>query len=127
MTVGEEGRKAPGDRFAAVVPRSVRTLFLATTSLYWICLYLYVPILAPFAEFRGAGLGLVGLVVSAYGIAQLLLRIPVGLLSDRLGRRKPFLLLGFLASSLSCVGFVLFESPWSMVGARFMSGISACA
>ncbi len=108
-------------------PRLARPAFLFTTSLYWICLYLYVPILAPYAEYQGGSLPLVGLVVSAYGLAQLLLRLPLGLLSDRLGRRKPFLTLGFAASILSCIWFILAPNPWSMVGARFVSGISACA
>tara|TARA_B100001123_G_scaffold184963_1_gene211748 strand:+ start:5416 stop:6633 length:1218 start_codon:yes stop_codon:yes gene_type:complete len=108
-------------------PRYARPTFLLTTSLYWICLYLYVPILAPYAEYQGGSLALVGLVVSAYGLAQLLLRIPVGLFSDRLGRRKPFLALGFTASIVACIWFVYAPTPWSMVGARFVSGISACA
>jgi predicted MFS family arabinose efflux permease len=78
-------------------------------------------------EFKGGGLGVVGVVVAAYGLAQLLLRLPLGVASDRFGRRKPFLALGFAASSAACIGFVYAPDPWVMVGARFISGISACA
>ena len=108
-------------------PTRVRGVFLGVTALYWISLYLYVPILAPYAEFRGGTPTVVGLVVGAYGLAQLLLRIPLGLVSDRMGRRKPFLTLGFISSSAACLWFVFATDAWSMVGARFISGIAACA
>ena len=108
-------------------PNRTRPVFLVPTVLYWISLYLYIPILAPYVEYRGGSLSLVGLVVSAYGLAQLLLRLPLGILSDRLGRRKPFLALGFVASSVACLGFILAPTPGFMVGARFVSGIAACA
>jgi MFS family permease len=101
-------------------------LYVATI-LYWAALYLYVPILAPYVEHQGGTPQLVGLVISAYGLAQLLLRFPLGVVSDRIGRRKPFLALGFLAALLASLGFVLAPSPWAMCGARFMAGLSACA
>ncbi|GIX48473.1 MAG: MFS transporter [Candidatus Tectimicrobiota bacterium] len=76
---------------------------------------------------QGGSLRVVGLVVSAYGLAQLLLRLPLGLASDARGRRKPFLVLGFLAAVAASFGFVLAPHPWFMVAARFISGIAACA
>jgi len=104
-----------------------RATLLAVTSLYWISLYLYVPVLAPYTAHLGGTPRLVGLVVGAYGLAQLLLRIPLGLTSDRMGKRRPFLGLGFLASALASVGFVLAPDPTYLIGARFISGVSACA
>ena len=112
---------------ASDTPGRARSIFLLVTALYWASLYLYVPILAPYAEFQGGSFAIVGLVVSAYGLAQLLLRIPVGIASDRIGRRRPFLAVGFLASALASLGFILAPDPWSMVGARFVSGIAACS
>jgi predicted MFS family arabinose efflux permease len=102
------------------------TLYI-TTVLYWTALYLYVPILAPYTEQQGGSLKVVGFVVSAYGLAQLLLRLPLGVVSDRIGRRKPFLVLGFLTSIGASFGFILAPDPWFMIGARFISGVSACA
>ena len=46
-----------------------------------------VPILAPYVEYSGGTLSVAGIVLSAYGFAQILLRIPVGIASDRSGRR----------------------------------------
>jgi len=108
-------------------PKGARTAFFLITSLYWITLYLYVPVMSPYVEYKGGSMEMVGLVVSAYGFAQLLLRMPVGIWSDRLGRRKPFLVLGFVASVVSSIGFILSPDPRWMVVARFITGISACA
>jgi MFS family permease len=105
----------------------IRIPLYVSTFLYWASIYLYAPILAPYVEHQGGSLKIVGLVVSAYGLAQFLLRFPVGIASDRLGRRKPFLVLGFLASSAAGLCFVLAPTPWFMVGARFIAGLSACA
>jgi predicted MFS family arabinose efflux permease len=98
-----------------------------TTALYWTALYCYVPILAPYVEHQGGTLTVVGFVVSAYGLAQLLLRLPLGVMSDWTGRRKPFLAVGLLAALVASLVFLLAPSPWFMIGARFIAGISACA
>jgi MFS family permease len=115
------------DRAEATTPHRARRALYVTTVLYWTALYLYGPILAPYAEHRGGSLEVVGFVVSAYGLAQLFLRLPLGLVSDRIGRRKPFLALGFLAAIAAGLGFIVAPSPWFMVGARFISGVSACS
>ncbi len=117
----------PTEDRTRLAPRRAGPAFLVSTALYWMSLYLYLPVLAPYVEFKGGGLGIVGVVVSAYGLAQLLLRLPLGVASDRFGRRKPFLALGFVASSVACIGFVYSPDPWLMVGARFISGISVCS
>lgn len=121
------GHTFSSDMSVTTVTARIRIPLYVSTVLYWTSLYLYVPILAPYAEHKGATLKVVGLVVSAYGLAQLLLRIPLGMSCDRLGRRKPFLVFGFMAAIAAALGFILAPAPWFMVGARFMSGISACA
>ncbi|MBE85338.1 MAG: MFS transporter, partial [Gemmatimonadetes bacterium] len=45
----------------------------------------------------------------------------------RLGRRKPFISLGFFAAGVAGLGLAMSPSPEWMVVARFVSGISACA
>ena len=123
----DENAVETGSEVPAGTLRRARIIFLIVTALYWLSLYVYVPILAPYAEHQGGALDLVGLVIASYGVAQLLLRLPLGLVSDRFGRRRPFLALGFLASALAGVGFAYAPSPWYLVGARFVAGISACA
>ena len=117
--------------YARDVVRSGRqrstVIFGVATFFYWAALYIYVPVLPVYALSLGASFAVVGLMVSAYGFSQLCLRIPIGLASDRWGRRKPFSVIGLLFASAGCI--VLFFAPnpgWLVVG-RAIVGISAAA
>ena len=70
-------------------------LFLAVTALFWFAMYTYVPIFSTIRRTHlGGSLSMAGLVVGAYGVTQMVIRIPLGFTSDRLGRRKPFVIIG---------------------------------
>lgn len=60
-------------------------------------MFMVLPVLALYAaEFPGGATPLqVGIAIGAYGLAQALLQIPLGLLSDRIGR-KPVIYIGML-------------------------------
>ena len=120
-------KEANSDNAWISPPGWARPVFLCVTSLYWLTLYFYVPVLSPYVEHVGGTLEMVGLVVGAYGLAQLILRFPLGLWSDRIGKRRPFLALGFAANILACLVFIIATDPWAMVGARFLSGVAACS
>ncbi len=85
-----------------------------------------MPILPVYAQGMGAPLWLVGVMLSAYGVMQLLLRIPTGLASDALGRRKPFVVVGVLLTAVGALGFIWAPSPWFLVAARAITGVAAC-
>lgn len=100
-------------------------VFVAVTMLYWTALYIYVPILTPYLEFRGVSLSSIGLVLGSYGFMQILVRLPLGIYSDKLRRRKPFIMLGLLTAALSCFLFT-WEGTWMWaLAGRVVSGISA--
>ena len=63
-----------------------------------------MPILAAYSKMVTGSLQAAGLVMGAYGLPQFLLRIPLGILSDRWRRRKPFVLLGFLFNGMAALG-----------------------
>jgi MFS family permease len=68
--------------------------------LFWCALYLFVPTLPLYAQSKTSSLALVGLALAQYGLWQAILRFPLGLTADWLGRRKPFILLGFVLAAL---------------------------
>lgn len=100
-------------------------LFATATLFYWAALYVYVPILPVYSQSMGASLVVVGLVVAAYGFSQLCLRIPIGLASDRWGRRKPFCVAGLLIASVGCLVLIVAPTPYWLVIGRGIVGISA--
>ncbi|MFD0959568.1 MFS transporter [Paenibacillus chungangensis] len=107
------------------VSRGQRLLFTGVTLLYWISMYIYVPILTPYLSDRGYSIAFIGIVLGSYGFMQLAVRFPLGIWSDALRKRKLFILLGMMAACLSCLLFLL---PglwiWPLAG-RLMAGLCA--
>ncbi len=101
-------------------------LFSATIFLFWMSLYVYVPVLPVYAEeVKGASLQVVGLVVASYGFTQLLLRIPLGYWSDRVKKRKAFVVGGLLLSVASGLGLAAAGNPALLIVFRGLSGVAA--
>lgn len=69
-------------------------LYAGTVLLFWTAQYLYVATLPTYVQGKVADLAAVGAVLSMYGLVQFFTRLPLGLLTDWVGRRKPFILLG---------------------------------
>ena len=112
------------------VPASNRSsiiLFCFVNVFWWIGLYLYVPVLPVYIQSAGAGLGTVGTVLSAYAIPQVLLRVPLGIWSDSLGRRKPLVAGGIIFTSLGALGLGLSATPLLLFLSRLATGIGAAA
>jgi predicted MFS family arabinose efflux permease len=102
-------------------------VFYLCASLYFGAIYVSMPILAPYAQFVGGSLQSAGLVISAYGLPQLLLRIPLGLWSDGLRRRKPFILFAFLLEGIGGCGLIGSNSVVLLFFSVLTLGIAACA
>lgn len=104
-----------------------RYFFLVIVFLFWFSSYIYVPVLSPYVEHLGASYIMVGMVLGVYGLMQILFRLPIGIGSDYLNRRRPFIYLGLIASGVSCLLFMWGAQPgWALV-ARAVSGIAASA
>lgn len=95
--------------------------------LFWASLYMYVPILPTHARSLGASDEQIGLILASYGLTQLLLRLPLGLLSDRLRRKKVFALIGTLLVGASGLGLALSRTPTALFVFRAVSGCAATA
>ncbi|WP_245805804.1 MFS transporter [Bacillus alkalicellulosilyticus] len=107
------------------VTRFDHIIFMVVTLLYWFSLYIYIPILSPYLDFLGATYSFIGIVLGSYGLMQILIRLPLGIFSDKLRKRKPFIALGMLLTALSCFGFVISDHlGWTLLF-RAVAGISA--
>ncbi|OMD75287.1 MFS transporter [Paenibacillus odorifer] len=95
--------------------------------MFWFSSYIYVPVLSPYVEHLGASYFMVGMVLGIYGLMQILFRIPIGIGSDYLNRRRPFIYLGLIASGVSCFLFMWGAQPGWALAARAVSGIAASA
>lgn len=100
-------------------------IFAAATVLYWATLYIYVPILSPYLQHRGLSMGWIGFILGSYGLTQVITRLPLGMYSDVMSRRKPFLIVGMLAGLISCALFMLPGTWGGPLAGRLMAGLCA--
>jgi len=104
-----------------------RLIFYIAVSFFWFSLYSYVPQVTPYAEYLGADMRLVGLIAGAYGFTQMLIRIPLGILSDKLRRRKIFVQLGLLLAAIAAFLAFFSPSPIMLLLMRGIGGFAAAA
>jgi multidrug resistance protein len=84
-------------------------------------LLMVIPLLPFYAVRMGGGGLVVGVLVSAYAVAQLLSAPLWGRVSDRFGRR-PALLVGLGASAIAYVIFAYADSLWILLLSRLVQG-----
>ena len=125
MNKVEEARSTTDQAHPDFPERTTIRAYYASMFLYWGALYIYSPILSVYAQSLGASFTTVGMVVGAYGFVQMWLRIPLGVWSDRLGRRLPFLYAGHFFNLVGCLGLAMAPTPTYLVIFRGVLGISA--
>ncbi|BDG47521.1 MFS transporter [Parageobacillus sp. KH3-4] len=102
-----------------------RYLFLIASFIFWFSNFIYMPILSPYIELLGGTYTFIGIVLSSYGFMQFLFRLPIGMISDFMKRRKPFIILGMLMTMISGLMFALTNSlGWALVS-RSLAGVAA--
>lgn len=116
--------------------RKNEKLLLAAVFLFWFSVYTYPSFLTDYVvNTLGATKVLAGTIVGSYGFTQMILRIPLGIISDVVKKRKLFVMLGFGMSILASAGFVLVAQlagadmpgwlPYAALMFRGMAGMTA--
>ena len=100
-------------------------LYYVVTMLYWFTMYTYVPLLSPYVRHLGSSLAMAGVVIGSYGFTQMLVRIPLGIWSDRVRKRKPFVIAGVAVATASSLGLALTHSPGGALLFRGLAGVAA--
>ena len=104
-----------------------------TRILVWMCVLIginqlgfgsVVPVLPLYARTFGVSQAAIGLAIAVYGLARFLVAVPVGQLSDWVGRR-PALALGGLVTAAGNLLRAYAPNYPTFVGARFVAGVGA--
>ncbi len=113
-------RLTPGERRAAATLAGILGLRM-------LGLFLILPVFAVYAErYHGYTALLAGVALGAYGLTQALLQIPLGILSDRIGR-KPVILAGLLLFAAGSAVAALSDSIYGVILGRALQGAGAIA
>lgn len=82
--------------------RKDHMIFWGAVFCFWFATYIYVPVFGLYLDNIGFSYSAIGIVLGSYGVTQILLRFPFGILSDVLSPlRKQLLISGFAMSLLS--------------------------
>ncbi len=88
-------------------------------------LFLVLPVLAlDLSRMPGGTPAVIGIALGIYGVGHLLLQVPLGLLSDRIGR-KPVITLGLALFAAGSLTAVLAGGVWGIVLGRALQGTGA--
>lgn len=68
---------------------------------------------------------LIGIVVGAYGFSQLILRMPAGLMADRRGKHKLFIMLGILSTGIASVLRIFLPNELGFLIGNLFSGFAS--
>lgn len=101
-------------------------IFLAAIFCFWFSTYIYIPTFGIYLETTGLSYAAIGIILGSYGISQVLLRLPLGLLSNSLEKLKKWLLfIGMFLAFISGLILVYFDSFAFILVARILAGITA--
>jgi DHA1 family multidrug resistance protein-like MFS transporter len=87
---------------------------------------LVIPVLPSYAMSLGADELTIGVIFGVFSVALLIFSIPLGLLSDRTGRR-PIMVAGMLSLAAATIVFALSTDVYVLIAARVIQGISGAA
>jgi Arabinose efflux permease len=100
----------------------IMNILVAFFSFSQIC---YMPNLPQYAQSFGADALVLGVIGGVFGIAQIILRIPLGLISDNTGKDRLLMMIGSIVLTASCGVLVLASNTDFIVLGRLIAGGAA--
>ena len=90
-------------------------------------LFMILPVFTLYAEsLPGYSVALAGLAIGIYGLSQAIFQIPLGVMSDKVGR-KPVIIGGLMVFALGSAIAAMAHSLWLIVLGRAIQGLGAVA
>ncbi len=93
--------------------------------LYWMSQYLYIPTLPVYIRAKTENLAMVGMVLSMYGLWQAIIRLPLGIIADWVGWRKPFIMICLALGVLGSWMLGTSETLTGLIVGRALTGLAA--
>lgn len=102
-----------------------KILLLIIVTLFWFAQYVYIPFQNPYLVMCNVSSNMIGIIIGSYGISQCLLRLPIGVFADSIGKHKCFILLGVAFASLGSCMRVIIPNGDGFLIANILSGIAS--
>ena len=102
-------------------------LFLIAVSFFWASQYIYLPTFPTYVQLKTNNLAAVGIVLSMYGLFQFMVRLPLGIATDWVGWRKPFMVAGLAFGGLGAWILATTDNALGLAIGRAITGASTGA
>lgn len=102
-----------------------KTILTISIILFWFAQYVYIPYQTPYLTSIKVSADFIGVVVGAYGISQMLLRLPVGVLADCQNKHKIIIMIGALSSGSASIFRIIFNNGTGFFIANIFSGLAS--
>lgn len=100
-------------------------ILLLCVVFFWYAQYIYTPFQTPYLTAIRVSSDLIGVIVGAYGVSQMLLRLPVGVLADTRNNHKLFIILGGFASGIASLFRVTLNNALGFLLGNLFSGLAS--
>lgn len=97
----------------------------AVVTLFWYAQYVYIPCQTPYLTAQSVSTTFVGIIVGAYGVSQMLARLPVGVMADTVNKHKYFIICGVIASGAGSLWRIVFPGRTGFLIANLFSGFAS--
>src|SRR5262249_2967480 len=98
-------------------------LLLAVVGIWAFAFGLTIPFLTLTARDRGVSVGAIGVIAGSFLLTQIVFQLPLGALSDRVGRSGP-LAAGIALFALATVGLTQAETATAFIRLRAVQGVA---
>lgn len=101
------------------------TIFLCIVTLFWFAQYVYIPYQTTYLSSIHVATGFIGMIVGAYGISQMLLRLPTGICADLIKKHRYFIMIGALSSGVASTFRLIFNNGFGFFMGNIISGLAS--
>ena len=101
-----------------------KILFIAVI-FFWFAQYVYIPYQTPCLTMIQTSTSFIGIILGSYGISQMVLRLPVGLLADYRNKHKMIMLIGALSSGCASLFRIIFNNGIGFLIGNLFSGFAS--
>lgn len=100
-------------------------MFVVVVTLLWFGQYVFMPFLSPHLAAIGVTASAAGVIIGAYGMSQILLRIPISVGEDCVAHHKWFMMGGLMVMVISGICPLVSDSAVGYFLSRMLSGVGA--
>ncbi len=107
-----------------MIQKKQNILFFSVIT-FWFAQYVYIPFQTPYLSSIKVSADFIGIIIGTYGISQMLLRLPVGVLADSRNRHKQFIMIGGLSAAAASLFRVLLNNHMGFFIGNLLSGLAS--